>query len=100
MSPKEILGKFVSGCMMVKKAKVRRRYCQWTSSSIRAATRCTQSNGQQGGAPNKVAQVEVAGLNEEEMALVIKHFKTALKGRKDYPNKNKSKGKRLCFECE
>jgi hypothetical protein len=43
--------------------------------------------------PNKVAQVEAAGLNEEKMALVIKRFKTALKGRKDYPNKNKSRGK-------
>jgi hypothetical protein len=32
------------------------------------------------------------------MALVIKRFKTALKGRKEYPNKNK-KGKRSCFKC-
>ena len=46
-----------------------------------------------------MAQVEVAGLNEEEMALVIKRFKTSLKGRKDYPNKNKSRGKRSCFNC-
>jgi hypothetical protein len=43
--------------------------------------------------------VEAAGLNEEEMALVIKRFKTTLKGRKDYPNKNKSRGKRSCFKC-
>jgi hypothetical protein len=49
--------------------------------------------------PNKVAQVEAAELNEEEMALVIKRFKTALKGRKEYPNKNKSRGKRSCFKC-
>jgi hypothetical protein len=44
--------------------------------------------------------VEAAGLNEDEMALVIKRFKTALKGRKEYPNKNKSKGKRSCFKCD
>ena len=44
--------------------------------------------------PNMVAQVEAAGLNEEEMALVIKRFKTALKGHKEYPNKNKSRRKR------
>jgi hypothetical protein len=31
--------------------------------------------------------------------LVIKRFKTALKGCKEYPNKNKSKGKRSCFKC-
>jgi hypothetical protein len=43
--------------------------------------------------------VEAVGLNEDEMALVIKRFKTALKGRKEYPNKNKSKGKRSCFKC-
>jgi hypothetical protein len=41
--------------------------------------------------PSKVAQVEAVRLNEDEMALVINHFKTALKGRKDYSNKSKSK---------
>jgi hypothetical protein len=46
-----------------------------------------------------VAQVEAAGLNEDEMALIIKRFKTALKGRKEYPNKNKAKGKCSCFKC-
>jgi hypothetical protein len=46
-----------------------------------------------------VAQVEAAELNEDEMALIIKRFKTALKGRKEYPNKNKAKGKRSCFKC-
>jgi hypothetical protein len=33
------------------------------------------------------------------MVLVIKRFKTTLKGCKDYPNKNKSRGKRSCFKC-
>jgi hypothetical protein len=33
------------------------------------------------------------------MTLIIKRFKTALKGRKEYPNKSKSKGKRSCFKC-
>jgi hypothetical protein len=49
--------------------------------------------------PNKVTQVDAVGLNEEEMTLVIKCFKTALKGRKEYPNKNKSRGKRSFFKC-
>jgi hypothetical protein len=49
--------------------------------------------------PSKVAQVEAAELNEEEMALIIKRFKTALKGRKEHPNKSKMKGKRSCFKC-
>jgi hypothetical protein len=43
--------------------------------------------------------VEAAGLNEEEMTLIIKRFKTTLKRRKEYPNKNKSRGKRSCFKC-
>jgi hypothetical protein len=49
--------------------------------------------------PSKVAQVEAAGLNEDEMTLIIKRFKTALKGRKEYSNKNKTRGKRSCFKC-
>jgi hypothetical protein len=49
--------------------------------------------------PSKVVQVEAVGLNEEEMALIIKRFKMALKGRKEHPNKNKTKGKRSCFKC-
>jgi hypothetical protein len=49
--------------------------------------------------PSKVAQVEAVGLNDEEMALIIKRFKTALKGRKEHPNKTKMKGKRSCFKC-
>jgi hypothetical protein len=44
--------------------------------------------------------VEAAGLNEDEMALIIKRFKTVLKGRKEYPNNNKTKGKRSCFTWE
>jgi hypothetical protein len=43
--------------------------------------------------------VEAARLNEEEIELVIKRFKTTLKGRKEYPNKNKSRGKCSCFKC-
>jgi hypothetical protein len=49
--------------------------------------------------PSKVAQVEAARLNEDEMALIIKRFKTALKGRKEYPSKNKTRGKHSCFKC-
>jgi hypothetical protein len=33
------------------------------------------------------------------MALVIKRFKTAFKGLKEYPNKNKSREKRSYFKC-
>jgi hypothetical protein len=46
---------------------------------------------------DKVTQIEAVSLNDDEMALVIKRFKTVLKGRKEYPNKNKSRGKWVCF---
>jgi hypothetical protein len=36
--------------------------------------------------PSKVAQVEATRLNDEEMALIIKRFKMALRGRKEHPN--------------
>jgi hypothetical protein len=39
--------------------------------------------------PNKVAQVEAAGLNEDEMTLITKRFKTVLKERKEYPTRIK-----------
>jgi hypothetical protein len=42
--------------------------------------------------------VEATELSEDEMALIIKCFKTALKGHKECPNKNKSKGKRSYFK--
>jgi hypothetical protein len=39
--------------------------------------------------PSKVAQVEAAGLNEDEMTLIIKRFKTALKGCRSIPTRIK-----------
>jgi hypothetical protein len=99
MSPEEILGKLGSGCMMVKEARcvddiANRPLPLYEPQPI--ALKATTSTKT---IPNKVAQVEAVELNEEEMMLVIKRFKTALKGHKDYPNKSKSRGKRLCFKC-
>nr|AEJ07930.1 Opie3 gag protein [Zea mays subsp. mexicana] len=97
MTPEEVLGKFVSGRMMIKEA----RYVDDALNGplhepqpiALKATRSKES------LPSKVAQVEAAGLNDEEMALIIKRFKTALKGRKGQPSKAKTKGKRSCFKC-
>jgi hypothetical protein len=49
--------------------------------------------------PKGSGRFKAAGLNDEEMALIIKRFKTALKGRKEHPKKTKTKGKRSCFKC-
>jgi hypothetical protein len=99
MTPEEILGRLVSGRMMVKEA----RYVDDIANGPLplnepqpVALKATSSNE---ALPNKVAQVEATRLNKEEMAFVIKRFKTALKGHKEYPNKNKLRGKRSCFKC-
>jgi hypothetical protein len=99
ITPEEILGKFVSGRMMVKEA----RYVDDALNSPLpvyepqpVALKATSSRE---ALPSKVAQVEAAGLNKDEMALIIKCFKTALKGRKEYSNKNKTRGKRSCLKC-
>jgi hypothetical protein len=89
MSPEENLGKFVSGRMMVK-GPIRHYELQPIALKAMANKEAF---------PDKVAQVEGAGLNEDEMALLIKRFKTTLKGYTDYPSKNKSRGKRSCFKC-
>jgi hypothetical protein len=97
MSPEEVLGKFVSGRMMIKEARYVDDALNGPINEPQpVALKATRSKE---ALPSKVAQVEAAGLNDEEMALIIKRFKTALKGRKGQPSKTKTKGKRSCFKC-
>jgi hypothetical protein len=89
MMPEEILGKFVSGRMMIKEA----RYVDDALNGPihepqTVALKATRSKE---ALPSKVAQVEAAGLNEEEMALIIKRFKTALKGRRSIPTRTRQR---------
>jgi hypothetical protein len=99
MTPKEILGKFVSRRMMVKEARYVDDALNGPLPIHEPQTITLKATSNRETLPSKVAQVEAVGLNEDEMALIIKRFKTALKGRKEYPNKNKAKGKRSCFKC-
>jgi hypothetical protein len=99
MTPEEILGKFVSGRMMVKEACYVDDALNGPLPIYEPQPVALKATSSKEALPSKVAQVEVAGLNEEEMALIIKRFKTMLKGRKEYPNKNKTRGKRSCFKC-
>jgi hypothetical protein len=99
MTPEEILGKFVSGRMMVKEARYVDDALNGPLPVYEPQPVALKATSSREALPSKVAQVEAAGLNEDEMALIIKRFKTALKGRKEYPNKNKIKGKRSCFKC-
>jgi hypothetical protein len=99
MTPEEILGKFVSKRMMVKEARYVDDALNGPLPIYESQLIALKATSSKEALPSKVAQVEVAGLNEDEMALIIKRFKTALKGRKEYPSKNKTKGKRSCFKC-
>jgi hypothetical protein len=99
MTPEEILRKFMRGRMMVKEARYVDDALNGPLPVYELQPIALKATKSKEVLPSKVAQVEVAGLNEDEMTLIIKHFKTALKGRKEYPNKNKSKGKRSCFKC-
>jgi hypothetical protein len=99
MTPDEILGKFVSGCMMVKEARYVDDALNRPLPLYEPQLVALKATSSKEALPSKVAQVEAVGLNEDEMALIIKRFKTALKGRKEYPNKNKSRGKHSSFKC-
>jgi hypothetical protein len=99
MTPEEILGKFVSGRMMIKEARYVDEALNGPMPIYEPQTVALKTTSSREALPSKVAQVEVAGLNEDEVALIIKRFKTALKGRKEHPNKSKTKGKRSCFKC-
>jgi hypothetical protein len=99
MTPEEILGKFVSGRMMIKEARYVDEALNGPMPIYEPQMVALKATSSREALPSKVAQVEAAGLNEDEMALIIKRFKTALKGRKEYSNKNKTKGKRSCFKC-
>jgi hypothetical protein len=91
MTPEEILGKFVSGRMMIKEPRYVDEALNGPMPIYEPQTVALKATSSREVLPSKVAQVEVAGLNEDEMALIIKCFKTALKGRKEYSNKNKAK---------
>jgi hypothetical protein len=99
MTPEEILGKFMSRRMMVKEARYVDDALNGPLSVYELQPVALKATSSREALPSKVAQVEAAGLNEDEMSLILKCFKTALKGRKEYPNKNKSRGKRSCFKC-
>jgi hypothetical protein len=92
MTVEEILEKFVSGRMMVKEARYVDDIANGPLLLYETQPVALKATSSKEALPNKVAQVEAGGLNEEEMVLVIKRFKTTLKGHKEYPYKKKSRG--------
>jgi hypothetical protein len=98
MTPEEILEKIVSGRMMVKEARYVNDAANESLPLYEPQPVALKATSSKEALPCKVAQVEVVGLNENEMALIIKRFKTTLKGRKEYPNV--TPGFRRQTECE
>ena len=84
-TPKEILEKFVSERMMVKETRYVNDIANGSLPLYETQPIALEATNSKEALPNMVAQVEAVGLNEDEMALIIKRFKTALKGRKEYP---------------
>jgi hypothetical protein len=99
MTSDGILGKFLSERMMVKEARYVDDALNGPLPIYEPQPVALKATSNKEALPSKVAQVEATGLNKDEMALIIKCFKTALKGRKEYSNKNKTRGKRSCFKC-
>jgi hypothetical protein len=95
MTPEEILGKFVSGRMMVKEAWYVDDALNGPLPVYEPQPVALKATNSREALPSKMAQVEAAGLNEDEMALIIKRFKTSLKRRKEYPQQEQNKGKAL-----
>jgi hypothetical protein len=85
MTSEEILRKFVSRRMMVKEVRYVDDALNGPLPVYEPQPVALKATSSREVLPSKVAQVEAAGLNEDEMALIIKHFKTTLKGRKQYP---------------
>jgi hypothetical protein len=78
MMPKEILEKFVSGRIMVKEEWYVDDALNGPLPIYKPQPVALKATSSREALPSKVAQVEAAGLNEDEMALIIKCFKTAL----------------------
>jgi hypothetical protein len=77
MTSEEILGKFVSRHMMVKEARYVDDIANEPLPLYEPQAVAHKATSSKEALPNRVAQVEAVGLNEEEMLLVIMRFKTA-----------------------
>jgi hypothetical protein len=97
MSPKEVIGKFVSFELMIKGSK--KIIEQGASSSVLEAQpvafKATEER-KEASTPSRVP-IDASKLDNEEMALIIKSFRQILKQRKgkDY----KPRSKKICYKC-
>jgi hypothetical protein len=98
MSPKEVIGKFVSFKLMIKGSKHITNLEQGTTSTPEVqpvAFKATEKKKEE--STSSRLPIDASKLDNEEMALIIKSFRQILKKRrgKDY----KPRSKRLCYKC-
>jgi hypothetical protein len=98
VTPEKTLRKFVSGCMMVKEARYVDDAANGPLPLYEPQPIALKATSNMEALPSKVPQVKATRLNEDEMALIIKRFKPALKGHKEYPQQEQIKGKTLLLQ--
>jgi hypothetical protein len=98
MTLEEILGKFVSGRMMVKEARYVDDALNGPLPVYEPQPVALKATSSRETLPSKVAQVEVAGLNEDEMALIIKRFQDRIERAQGVSQQEQSKGKVILLQ--
>jgi hypothetical protein len=96
MSPKEVIGKFVSFELMIKGSKkIIEQGATSTPEVQPVAFKATKEKKEE--STSSRLPIDASKLNNEEMALIIKSFRQILKQRKgkDY----KPRSKKVCYKC-
>jgi hypothetical protein len=97
MSPKEVIGKFVSFELMIKDSKHIVNLEQGVTSMPEAQPVSFKAMEEKEESTPSRLLIDASKLDNEEMALIIKSFRQILKQRKGKDNKPRSK--RVCYRC-
>jgi hypothetical protein len=97
MTPKEVIGKFVSFELMIKDSKHIVNLEQGATSTPEVQPVAFKSTEEKEGSTPSRLPIDASKLDNEEMTLIIKSFRQILKQRrgKDY----KTRSKRMCYQC-
>jgi hypothetical protein len=97
MSPKEVIGKFVSFELMIKDSKHIVNLEQGATSTPEVQPVAFKATEEKEESTSSRLPIDASRLDNEEMALIIKRFRQILKQRrgKDY----KPRSKRVCYRC-
>jgi hypothetical protein len=97
MSPKEVIGKFVSFELMIKDSKHIVNLEQDATSTLEVQPVAFKAMEEKKGSTPSRLPIDASKLDNEEMVLIIKSFHQILKQRK---GKNyKSHSKKVCYRC-